>query len=321
MRLAAAALGLVVALAPGAALAQEGPVAVRAELDRAVATIGDQLLLTVTVDLAAGYELQDPGVPRTIGDLEVVETLTALQSRLPSGATRVVLRYLVAAFETGPHMLPVIVVGYRGPRGVTGQAETAAGIALTVASVVLPGEDTSDIKPLKPPLALPGAGAELVPRAALAVTGLLVLAGAILIALRRRGSRAGLVPVEGVGPARRALDELQRVLELHLPEQGRTREHYELVSAAVRAFIAERYGLAARSRTARELRHDLEHSGVDRTHAQLLHELLADAESVRYEERVVFPARAQKTMRDVIEVMRKTVVAEEYELVSAEAGA
>lgn len=320
MRLPAALLALALAFAPQVALAQSGPVTVRAELGRAVMTIGDQVLLSVTVDLAAGYELQDPGVPRTIGDLEVVETLTALQSRLPGGASRIVLRYLVTAFETGPHQLPVIVVGYRGPAG-TGEAETPSGIALNVVSVVLPGEDTDDIKPLKPPLPLPGASSDAIPRVALALAAVLAIAATAVLLVRRR-PRIVLAPEgSGHGPARRALDELQRVTEMHLPEQGRTREHYELVAGAVRAFIAERYGLAAQARTARELLRDLERSGVDRTHARLLHELLADAEAVRYEERVVFPARAQKTMRDVIDVMRKTVVAEEYELVSAEAGA
>ena len=154
MRRLAAALLLVLAAA-GPAAAQEGPVRVRSEVDRAAMTIGEQVLFTIVVDLAAGYDLRDPGVPRVIGDFEVVDTLTVLQTRSPSGGARVQLRYLVTTFELGPRQLPIVVVGYRGPDGQPGEAETAAGHAIQVVSVVLPEEDTSDIKPLKPPLPLP----------------------------------------------------------------------------------------------------------------------------------------------------------------------
>ena len=147
-----------------------------------------------------------------------------------------------------------------------------------------------------------------------------MLAAAILaLRVRRRGPV--LVEASAHGPARAALDELQRVLEMGLPEKGRTREHYDLVNAALRSFIAQRYGLAAHARTARELRRELEHAGVGASAAQLLCEVLADAESVRYEQRLVSPAQAKRSMRDLIELMRKSVVAEEYELISTGATA
>jgi len=320
-RLAIVAAAAVLLLAPSTAAAQEGPVVARSEVDRLVMSIGDQLLFTVTVDLARGYELLDPGVPRAIGDFEVVDTLTVLQSRLASGTTRVTLRYLITTFELGQKRLPVVVVGYRGPDGARGQARTQGGHAIAVQSVVGPGEDTSDIKPLKPPIPVASAQSDLLSRAVPVLVGVLVLAAAVVVALRARRRDAILVPAAVHVPAREALAELERVMDMRLPEQGRTREHYELVSAALRRFLAQRYGVAAEARTARELRRELERAGLDRTRAQLLCEVLADAESVRYEERVIFPARAHKTMADLIDVMRKSVVAEEYELVSSGATA
>lgn len=320
MKRLALALALVLALAPTAALAQEGPVAVRSDVDRAEIAIGDQVLLTVTVELAPGYRLGTVEVPRVVGDFEVVETLTALETRGADGATRTQMRFLITTFDLGARRIPQIGVGFRGPDGTPGTARTAQGHAIAVRSVIQPGEATNDIKPLKPPLPVPGTGADLMrfaPFAAVAV--LMLVAAALALRVRRRGPV--LVDAPGHGPARAALDELQRVLELGLPEQGRTREHYELVNAAVRSFIAQRYGLAAEARTARELRRALEHSGAGGSAAQLLCEVLADAESVRYEGRLVSPAQAKRSMRDLIELMRKSVVAEEYELVSAGATA
>lgn len=322
MRRALVVALILLALAPAAAAADDGPVVARSEVDRTTMTIGDQVLFTITVQLARGYDLLSPGVPRAIGDFEVVDALTVLQTKLADGSTRVQLRYLVTTFDLGQRQLPPIVVGYRGPQGEQGQATTQGGHVIVVHSVIAAGEDASDIKPLKPPLPMPSTEPDLltrvVPFVALAVALALVVVLAVRIARRRRA-----IPIEARTPraAREALEELERVAGMRLPELGRTREHYELVSAALRRFIAQRYGLVAEARTARELRRDLERAGVPRTQAELLCEVLADGEAVRYEERLIFPARAQKAMRDLIESMRKSVVAEEYELVGSGATA
>ena len=313
------AVAVAMCVAPARAAAQEAPVVVRSEVDRTTMSVGDQVLLTITVELANGYTLVDPGVPRAIGDFEVVDTLTVLETRA-AGVTRTQLRFLITAFQLGPKRLPVIGVTYRAPDGTEGQARTPGGHVVNVESVVKPGEDANDIKPLKPPLPLPGDASDLSRVVPFVAIGVLILAAAVLaLRVRRRG--AVLVETEAHGPARAALDELERVMELRLPEQGRTREHYVLVAAALRTFIAQRYGLAAHARTARELRRELERAGAPGSAAQLLCEVLTDAESVRYEERAIFPARAQKSMRDLIDLMRKSVVAEEYELVTAGATA
>jgi hypothetical protein len=314
-RLAVAVLALALAASARPASAQEGPVVARSELDRTTMAIGDQVLLLIVVDLAPGYELGSIAVPRAIGDFEVVETLTVLQTRGPSGSTRIQLRYLITAFTLGEKHLPAIELGYRGPDGRTATVSTPTGHVVQVQSVILPDEDTSDIKPLKPPIPIPGSTGALLARVVPAVAIGIAIVGAAVLALRlrRRGPVVSLEPAPG--PARRALDELERVAEMRLPEQGRTREHYELVAAALRRYAAERFGVMAAARTARELRRELERAGVDRSQAQLLYELLHDAESVRYTERVIYPARAQKAMRDVVDLMRKSVVAEEYELV------
>lgn len=320
MRRLVVAAAVALSLLPAPALAQQGPVTVRSDVDRSVMAIGDHVLLTITVDMAPGYKLTEVAVPRAVGDFEVVESLTVLETRGQTGATRTQLRFLITTFELGQKQLPPIGVGFTAPDGSAGQAQTAAGHVITVQSVVQPGEDAGDIKPLKPPIPIPGAAADLMRFVPLAAAAALILVAAVL-ALRVRRRRATPVGSPVFGPARATLDELQRVLELGLPEQGRTREHYELVSAALRAFISRRYGLAAEARTARELRRELEHAGIGTSAAQLLCEALADAESVRYEERHVSPAQSKRSLRDLIDLMRRSVVAEEYELIGSQATA
>jgi hypothetical protein len=307
---------VLLSLAAAVASAQGATVAVTSTVDRTTMAVGDQLLLTVAVDLANGYTLLDPGVPRAIGDFEVVDTLTVLQTRGQGGVTRIQLRFLITAFQLGPKRVPPIGVTYRGPDGKEGQARTPAGHQIAVESVIKPGEDTSDVKPLKPPLPVPGPTNDPTRYVPVVAVGILVVLAAILT-LRSRRPRSVAVPAATHGPARATLDELERVLEMALPEKGRTREHYDLVSGAVRTFISERYGVPAAARTARELRRELERAGVGRSAAQLMTDVLGDAESVRYEQRLISPAQAKRSMRDLIELMRRSVVAEEYELVAA----
>ena len=320
-RVVAALVAVLLVCSAAPAAAQQAPVLAHSDLDRAQMTIGDQATLNVTVELAKGYDLLEPGVPRAIGDLEVVDTLTVLQSRLPNGSARVQLRYLVTAFSVGPKVVPVIVVGYRGPDGAMGRAETQGPLVVQIQSVVAPGEDLGDIKPLKPPLPVGAPESDVARNAAAAAAVVILIAIALVLVLRSRRRPLVVLTPEQHGAARQALTEIEEVTELRLPEQGRTREHYDRVAVAVRRFIEGRYGIGAASRTARELRAELERARVDRSQAQLLCEILGDAESVRYEQRVIYPARAQKTMRDLTELLRKTVVAEEYELISTGATA
>lgn len=316
MRALALALTAVVALAAPAA-AQEGPVTVRSSIDRAQITIGDQIVVTVLVDLAAGYDLIDPGVPRQIGDFEVVDTLTVLQTRDPAGGTRVQLRFLVTSFELGPKVLPIIAVGYRGPDGRPGEARTSSQLLVEVLSVIRPGEDVSEIKPLKPPLPLPGSTLAFLERWAPVAALALAMFLAVVLALRLRRRREAVLPEPSHGPARRALDELESLVAQGLPEKGLTREHYEILERTLRRYAAERFGVAADARTARELRRELERRDAERAQTQAIFDALHDAESVRYGEQVVYPARAQKTMRDLLDVMRRSVATEEYELIES----
>lgn len=303
-------------LAAGGAARADQHVVVTSEVDRSVVTIGDPILLTIIVQLAPGHGLVDPGVPRVVGDLEVVDVLAALQARLPDGSTRVEMRFLVAGFQLGRTAVPVITIGYVGPGGEAGTASTGAPIPIEVRSVIQPGEDTSDIKPLKPPLALPVEGVPLLSRLAPVALAALGLALVVLLLRRllRRWKRAPAPGVPVLTPALRALAEIERIAGLGLAEQGRVREHYALLAGVLRRYASERTGINADARTARELRWELEANGFERSQAALIAETLRDAESVRFGEHVVYPARARQTMRELGDALRRAAVAEEYEL-------
>lgn len=308
LRATALAVGLLIALA-GAAAA-DGPVTVSSTIDRDAITIGDPVVLAVTVELAPGWTVADPGVPRALGEFEILETEPAQQTRLNGGATRFVFRYRLSAYRVGEQELPPVAVAFTGPNGETGTASTARHV-VRVQSVILPDEDPRDIKPLKPQLPLPGLLAGELMRwlfagiAAVAVIGIGLF---ILWSLRRRGQ----VAPDGLTPAQRAVAELEKLAQMQLPEKGRFAEHYERMTAILRAYVAEQYRLPAGERTPRELRLEMERAGVDAQQRAAIFEILREGEVVRFHDGRTYPAHARNALSSALAAMQRAAASEQY---------
>lgn len=306
MLLTAAVLGL------GGAASAETPVTASASLDRDWIRIGDPVLLTLVVEMPSGYRVIDPGVPRAIGDLEVLETLQARQERRSDGGIRMVFRYRVTAFSLGDHVLPPIDVAYVGPGDVPGVARSEER-PLSVKSVIADFDEPSDIKPLKPQLELPGRLQWLLGRVALLAAALLAFGAPALVGLRvlRRPRARPVLVAEPTTPARRALAELERIAALRLHAEGRYLEHYELLAAALRRYAEEAFGLAVAGRTARELHRELQRAGADPRLAATIHEVARDREVVRFQGFTPYPRHAEESLRAALAAMRRAVAAEE----------
>ena len=312
MRAIPVALLLTVALGANVAAAADA-VNATATLDRGTITVGDPVILTVVADAEAGYQVSDPAIARQIGELEVLQVLASQRSSRGGGISRWTFRYRVTAWTVGDIPVPPIDVAYSGPNGVTGIAKTAP-LALRVATVIRDGEDTSDIKPLKPQLELPQAFLSKIARvlmglgAAVAFTG---LAGLVFWLILRR--RDQIAVGEQLTPVQRALRELDALAEQRLPEKGRTAEHYERLAGSLRRYVVERFGIDP-GRTTREMRVAMERAGVERTQATTIYEILREGDEVRFRHAVPYPAHAQNAVRSALEVVRRAATAEEYEI-------
>ena len=269
------------------------PVRATSFVERDSITIGDPLLFTLVVDTDSGYRVVDPGVVGGTGGFELRETLRPELQELGAGGTRHIFRYRITAFSLGDHTIPPIDVTYQDPAGGRGVARTE-GLTVQVRSVVRDGEDTRDIKPLKPQLdladPLAAAGAAL-----RALSYLLVVRTAAVIVLdRRRASAAATTPLT---PAEHALGELRRIASLRLPEQGRFADHYELVSRCLRRYAREEFGITAAARTPRELRSEMSRAAVPAEESSALDAALVESEHVRFGRVAIRPEDAQRTVR------------------------
>ncbi|HEY7623407.1 MAG TPA: hypothetical protein VIA63_00120 [Candidatus Limnocylindria bacterium] len=320
MRVLLATVALLLAI--GNVASADGPVSVAASLDKRGITIGDPIALVLVVETDPGYQVTDSGVGRTMDEFEVLDSVPAQVTRVANNRTRYTFRYRVTVFRVGAAIFPQINVAYRTPAGDTGVAATAE-IPVVVTSVIVPGEATTDIKPAKPQLRLPGA-TPVVPQIAIQVAlGVIVLVMLALIVrqtrrIARGRAKEGDAEEAQLTPAQRALAELNRVASLGLPEKGRYAEHYLLLSRALRAYVRDRFGLSATERTPRELREDMLRAGIDRTEVATIYDILREGESARFHAAISYPARAQHAVRSALEAMRRAAVAEQYELMKGQ---
>jgi len=313
MRALAAALVVVAAaLAFPAAARAADPVNAAVQLDRVSITVGDRIAMQIIVDADPGYAVNDPTIARNLGQFEIVQT-QAGQKTVRGSLNRYIYRYAITAWVTGDLVLPPIDVSWAGPNGANGTARTAE-TPVQVTSVVRQGEDTSDIKPIKPQLGLPEAAFASAARIASALGVALLIAllfGLVLILVMRR--RGIALVGERLTPVQRTLRELDELATLHLPEQGKTAEHYERLCAGLRRYAVERYGVQP-GRTSREMRDALERAGLDRTQAASIYEILREGDEVRFRHSTPYPAHAQNAVRAALEIVRRAASAEEYEL-------
>ena len=290
-RIAAVVAALLILSSAVAAAAT--PVRATSSVERNSITIGDPLLFTLVVDTDSGYRVVDPGVVGGTGGFELRETLRPELQELGAGGTRHIFRYRITAFSLGDHTIPPIDVTYQDPAGGRGVARTE-GLTVQVRSVVRDGEDTRDIKPLKPQLELADPLSSI-GTALRALSYLLVVLTAVVVVLDRgRASAAATTPLT---PAERALGELGRIASLRLPEQGRFGDHYELVSRCLRRYAREQFGITAAARTPRELRIEMARAGVPADESSTLDAALVESERVRFGRAAIRSADAQRTVR------------------------
>ena len=307
---------LAVALGGGDARAQEHVVATTT-VDRNIITIGDPIKVSVVVEAQDGYRIIPPPPLLTrLADLEVLDTLPVLQGAPSRGATRYTFRYFVTSFRLGDFVVPGFQIDYDAPDGAEGSAAPTTPIAIRVRSVIQPGEDASDVRPLKPQLELPGAlTSRLVYWGALGGALVVILAPAILLFRAARRRRHPVVVLDpSRTPVQQALRELRRIASLNLPDKGRHEEHYTLLGTALRAYLAAQFGIPATRRTARELRGEMERAGVERRQAAQIHEILRESEAVRFQRVSRHPRHAQEALAAAVSALAKAAAAERPEV-------
>lgn len=302
----------VLLLGAGAAIGQQpSPVSVFAGFDRTHGTVGDPINLTVTVRYGPGVTVDTDGLDGQFMPFEVLSASPAVDQRASDGSGERRLRYVITAYQTGNLRFPALTVPYT----VNGQPAQAQGEALSFAveSVIPPGDQAADIRPLKPQLELP-----LSPAGSLRlVLGLAVaIVAVVIVAVFVRTRLASVTPltIEQMsvepGPEEEARAELDALAAEGLLQQGYYRDHYARMAECIRRYVTHRYGFPASALTTSELGSRMERGGVGRWRARLVAGLLTECDAVHYAHYVPAPARAEADLQMAYEIVDLTLTQE-----------
>ncbi len=235
------------------------PVTVTVKASKKEITIADFLTLVVEVEAEKGCRIEMP----ELKDFDFGQFLVKDHYRLPPaegkrGSKVRAVEFTLEPQLSGEYTIAPFTVSY----AVEGELPDSEGkpplhevktepVKITVKSLGAKDLQTAKLRDIKPPVALPE------PRRRrgilwLAVAGGLLWAGGavVFVILRRRRKK---VPPEKRIPAHiLAFEELRRLREMNLLEQGKIKEFYIAISNIMRFYIERRFGVHAPEQTTEE---------------------------------------------------------------------
>ncbi len=246
-----------------------------ATVSRTFAAIGEQVVVTITLDTPADAVVEVDPAGEPWGDVRVIRVLSQSAT-----ATEVGLQHrievLVAPFAPGTVTFrPAVVVTTD-----SGSAPAALPVlTLEVPSTLSPNEPLA-LSPLPPPVPIDGAQSVFLwPGVALGGLVAAVIVGVASLLARRWWRNRPVDTGEAAPeppPAPDVLASAEALLEADAAGA------YRAISSAVRNVLGERYEFPAQSLTAVELETRMAEAGVDGWEERMARELLRECDAVVY---------------------------------------
>ena len=293
-------LALVAALPLPAQQSTNRTVNARADLARKEITIGDQIYLSVNISAPPGttvFPVSGAGIEAAEG-VEVIreENLTTVAE---SPELLLEQRFLITSFDTGYLAIPPIPVFFEAAGGGRDTAFTA-DLRLTVRAAVVTDEE--DIMPIKPIIQEPRNWRDY--------WWLFVLLGVLLAGVafrefRKRQTAVAPPPPPPPPPHEVALARLDALEERQLWQTGHTDTYYVELTAILRTYLQNRFGIPAREMTTRQIVGALDRQGLNREQRTELGELLQLSDLVKFAKAVpaeeLHPQGLQRVREFVVE--------------------
>ncbi len=284
------------------AKAQE--VTARARIDSTEYLVGDAITVHVTLSHPPGVTFQ-PSVRDSLGAFTVIGHAPFRQQ----GETETATEFVVAKYDSGAAVIPAISFLYSLPGDTGSRTVSTNGLFASVRTV--PVDTASEIKDLKPPLSIP------VPLWEIALyAGAILLAGALGYFVyrfwkERRESRGGESFLLPSRPAHViALEELGKLKDRHLWQQGLIKQYYSEVTEIFRRYIENRYRLMALEETTDEILDELRKLRMSDDLLGRGSEILRRADLVKFAKHQPGVTEHEETMKFVYDFVDRTKITE-----------
>jgi len=236
--------------------AHAGEISVRAEVDRALITIGDPVVYTVTIRSHPDIQVLS-GIP--MPDEEVFKLKKIEEFTDQEGDDRIIgRRFTLTAYRLGEFILEPVEIQYRDKTGETKTIQTKR-IFITVKSVAA-GETKTDIRGAKGVMAIPfriGWPVYLV------LALMLIALTYYFWRLLSRKRKMVAAPEVLLTPEEEALLNLQDLFESDFIRLGKYREYYFRFSEILRVYLEKRFGILAVESTTLEISRALKRMEIE----------------------------------------------------------
>jgi hypothetical protein len=215
------------------------------------ALIGDKLTLTIVVPQDAGSEWINPDIIPA-DTVDAIQVLVHGNPQIRPSDNAMVKEWIIAVYDTGFARVPPIPVIMRSARG--DDTSWTNDIPLRIEGVI----DSTGMAPIKPINYEPVRFSDYVPYLiGLAVIIALVLGG-FWWRRRPKKEKEVLIIEEIIPPHEIALEALRKLEQKGLWQEGKIKDYHMQLSHILRAYLEERYGVAALESTTSEVRQMLE---------------------------------------------------------------
>ena len=285
---------------------QKGPYEVKVRLASDAITIADKLTLELSAAADEGIDVTFPKVQDKLGRFTLAGQ-TGPESALFNGnRVRHVKTYQLKPFLSGDYMIPPLTVNFAKAGQSKGETREIQTEALDVRVTSVLSKDSSEtLKTILPPEPLPEAINPWV-AAGLGAAVLLGLGG--FIGYRRfRRQKNGIQP-EVFRPAHeRAEEELEQLFSENLIAAGHYKAFYQRLSAILRRYIENRFGLRAPEQTTDEFLNTMRTANeLTAVHKQLLKSFLIHCDQVKFAEHQPAADEVQKMTEACRQFIRET---------------
>ncbi len=230
----------------------EQGIQVRLEATPKTATVGDPIRMDLDVTMPSGYHAELPALDKQIGDFSILEFApgtAATGSEKPQSLTHYHARIVAAVYKTGAFTFSPVELRLRTPKGKQIVVSSPA-VKIEIKSV-LAGNDPN-LRDLKKQVDIPERFRWLLWLAILAA----LVAAAILGWIFWKRRRAQKSPIPAIPPGDLidiAEAELRDLLARGLPEGGKVKPFYVLLSEIVRKILEAGFGIHTAEKTTSEI--------------------------------------------------------------------
>jgi len=249
---------------------EDGANVVVLRLDRERITAADSVHLEIEATAPEGTRIRLPAPGEELGKFRVAGVRPGAPELTEEGRVRLRTVYELEPFLAGTYEIPPLEVRFGENSIETGP------LTVEVVSVLPEGAGKLDIKEIVPPVDLPGLPVWLgIPAAAL------ILGGALWYWRRRKKRAEATEPAPE--PHETALEALRALMAEDLLARGEAKLFYLRLSAILRHYIEDRFGLHAPERTTEEFLRDLRsESRFTEEQKRLLKEFLMHCDMVKF---------------------------------------